>query len=243
MSRQFTRDVQREVSAGREGNAQRFGYAGRNNNIPVGIETHLWDLGGVYTQITNPLGVQLYASSTDPADNALMSALGIDNENDGRLTIRFFQLDGQNKVPLSGLMFRIFFHAPIGAGQFKGKIYVYEDDTVINGVPQTFSKIKNYSENEEQGTNGTFRVPNNATGYVDNYKSLRDVRKRFDIIDKFKEFDMTEFARLVFPTNPQELRFAPRFIISARTDNELVVLAKDNKSAMTFLVEGVLEFE
>jgi hypothetical protein len=242
MSREFTRDIQREVSAGRVGNAQRFSLAGINNNIPIGAETLLWGLGGsTYTYLTT--ATQLYASSTDAGDNAFMGALGIDNETDGLLTTRLFQLDGQNKVPLSGLMYRIFFFFPVGSGNFNGDIYVYEDDTVIAGVPQTFSKIKCFATNQETGVNGTYRVPNNAEAYFDNYKVLIDPKKRFDINQKSKSFGMTNFAYVRFPTNPQVLEWSPRFRVPARTDLEYTATAKDNNSKITFLAEGVLEFE
>lgn len=241
MSRQFTRDIQREVSAGREPDASRFAFAGINNNLPVGIESHLWPLGGIYTYLTT--ATQLYGSSTDAGDDALYAVLGIDNETDGLLTIRFFQLDGQNKVALSGLMYRVFIHSQIGTGNFNGNIYTYEDDTVIGGVPQTFSKIKSYSENREEGVNGTYTVPANATGYVDNYKSLINPKKIFEINQKFRSAGDEDFSYVRFPASPQVLRFNPRFTLPARSDIEFTAVARDNKSTITFLVEGVLEFE
>lgn len=240
MSRQFTRDIQREVSAGRESDASRFAFPGVNNNLPVGIESHLWKLGGVYTYLTT--ATQLYTSSTDPSDDALIAILGIDNKTDGLLTIRFAQLDGQNKVLLDGLMYRIFLHDFI-IGNAKGNIYVYEDDTVIGGVPQTFSKIKSYSENEESGANGIYTIPANATAFVDNYKSLLNPKKRFEINQKFRFSGDENFSYVRFPANPQVLRFNPRFALPARSDIEFTATAKDNNSTITFLVEGVLEFE
>lgn len=243
MSTQFNKDFPIEYSAGRIPKKRRFALAGVNNNIPVGIETHLWRLGGIYPQITNPAGVQLYASSTDIGDNSLGVAFGIDNETNGLLTIRFFQLDGQNKVPLSGLMFRVFGHAMLGTGNFNGKIYIYEDDVVIGGVPQTFSKIKSFSENLEDGANGIFRVPNNSTGYVDNYKILKDEDKKFILNQKDKDFGTTNFRYTRFKDNLSYIPFSPRFTLSTATDLEFSVIAKDNKSDITFLGEGVLEFE
>jgi hypothetical protein len=235
------KDFPRDIAAGRIPEVQRTQFAGINNNLPVGVETHLWPLGGTYTYLST--ATQLYASSTDVGDNAVMVAFGIDNKTDMLLTTRFFQLDGQNKVALSGLMYRVFFHFVIGTGNFNGDIYIYEDDTVINGVPQTFSKIKSYSENKEAGVNGTYTVPANATAYLDNYKLLIDPKKRFTINQKSKDFGMTDFQYVKFPANPQVLEWSPRFSVGARTDLEYTAVAEDNKSSISFLAEGVLEFE
>jgi hypothetical protein len=140
-------------------------------------------------------------------------------------------------------MYRIFLHSPFGAGQFNGNIYVYEDDTVIGGVPQTFSKIRNYSSNRELGVNGTFFVPFNAELFFDNFKILKGERKNFDINYKFKNLGMDYFVNVPFPANPQVLEWSPRFPEPAGTDIQFTATAKDNRSALVLLTELVLEFE
>jgi hypothetical protein len=241
MSTQFNKDFPIEYSAGRIPNTRRIAAAGRNKNIPLGIETHLWDLGGTYTLLNT--ATQLYGSSTNPSDNTLIAVLGIDNETDGLLTTRFFQLNGQNKVPLSGLMYRVFFHFPISSGNFDGNIYIYEDDTVIGGVPQTFSKIKCFSSNRESGVSGTFTVPFNAVVYFDNFKFLRGIRKRFDINLQQRSLGVDFFSNLIFPSNPQILPWSPRFTGASGDDVKLTATSKDNNASILFLVEGVIEFE
>lgn len=243
MSRQFTRDYLQDVSAGRIENARSISFAGKNEDLPAGEEKHLWGFRGLeYNDIVNTLGVQLYASSIDPSDNAYMVAFGIDTQTNGLLVQRFFQLNGQNKVPLDGLMFRVFTHYAIGSGSFNGDIYIYEDDITIGGVPQTPSKVKSFSTNRQPAFNGTFRVPNNSELFIYDTKEFRDTRKSFDVNIKTKELGMSEFVNDISPSSPRTNESFSRRLISAGTDIKLSAISRDNLGKLKLEVEGILEF-
>lgn len=114
----------------------KFGY-----NAAVGTsEEDVWAAGGKETLPTS--GVSMFFSCTDNSNGVGQSILitGLDeNWEDKQTTV---VLDGQTKTAIPGSWTRIFRAYQVSAEPDPvGDIYIYEDDTVVAGVPQTASKI------------------------------------------------------------------------------------------------------
>lgn len=141
-----------------------------NPDIDAGDTEDIWDFGGTYTYLTT--GTTLYASSSSAADTQVMTIQGLDS-NYREQTIEV-TLQGQTKVEIDGTWIRVFRMKNDGATNMAGIVYVYEDDTLTNGVPDTDSKVKAQINN---GFNQTlmshYCAPANRHGYLfQGYASL-----------------------------------------------------------------------
>jgi len=108
---------------------------GRNADIDTGAED-IWDAGGTLTQFAAAAAV--HVSSSNNADDKTLTINGLDaNGNPQTKTV---VLVGQTETTVAGTWTAIF-SASLSAA-CAGDVYVYEDDTVVAGVPQTAAKFK-----------------------------------------------------------------------------------------------------
>lgn len=131
------RDLYAEIARGRLGTSVVTNVKfGRNESVGTSDE-NINDIGGTYTYST--AAVTLYFSSSSASDtDQTVTVVGLDGNNN-EVTITG-SLNGQTKTALSTDLFRVY-RAFISAGSaLVGTLYIYEDDTVTNGVPQTSSK-------------------------------------------------------------------------------------------------------
>ena len=113
---------------------------GRYDNLGTSFET-VWSQGGNETFPTgNTIG---FISSSETSDTQLTRVEGHTIDVNGRLTfvVQFIVLQGRTKTALSTPLRDVTRIRNEGTTDWAGTIYVYEDDTVTNGVPQTASKI------------------------------------------------------------------------------------------------------
>lgn len=116
-----------------------------NPSVGAGPED-IWDGGGLYNFAT--AGGTWYVSSSDDADTQEVEwmVLTEDSEGNWNLEIASATLQGQTKtelVPDSGNpIIRVSYGINRGSTDLAGTVYLYEDDTVTAGVPDTPSKIK-----------------------------------------------------------------------------------------------------
>lgn len=108
-----------------------------------------------------------YISSTDAGDTQDIEVEGLDaNWNKQIITVT---LAGQTKTQIgTGETFiRVYRARNVGTTNLAGSVYIYEDDTVVAGVPNTNSKVKAYIMN---GNNQTLMtqvpVPAGKTGLI-----------------------------------------------------------------------------
>lgn len=111
--------------------------------LPAGVlfETYLTD--NLITHI----------SSSNGSDTGLVNIHGHTVDGDGKFThvSQDVTLAGQTKVALTTPVCTCFRLANIGAADFVGDVYVYEDDTLSGGVPDTAVKVHmtaNATENQ-----------------------------------------------------------------------------------------------
>jgi len=138
---------------------------GENPDIDAGSYEDVWEQGGSYTYpataITN------YISSSDNNDTEEVIVIGLDS--DWNEQSQLVTLQGQTKTEIgSGLTWiRVFRAYNDNGSDLTGIVYIYEDDTVTDGVPQTVSKIKAVINNGNNQTQmATYSIPNGKTGYI-----------------------------------------------------------------------------
>lgn len=98
----------------------------------------IWSAGGVYTYPSVP--AVNYISSSNGTDTEIITVIGLDHNWKYQKTT--ITLNGQNKTVIPGVWIRIFIAYNSNGAPLVGDIYIYEDDTITNGVPDTSSKIR-----------------------------------------------------------------------------------------------------
>ena len=131
-----------------------------------------WSYGGLYTFTAEP-GEDYYVSSSSAADtqNTIFTATTIDSNGNWNRETWTQDLVGQTKTlltPPSGDPCIRFSRAENNdSTDYAGDIYIYEDDTVIAGVPQTPSLVRGHITNIPDANNQTLQtIETIPTGYV-----------------------------------------------------------------------------
>ncbi|WP_309498272.1 hypothetical protein, partial [Sulfurovum sp.] len=93
-----------EAAAGNIPGSEVGSITGRNLKVGDSVFETLWDQGGNYTRLT--ADTQLYISSSSASDTAVeVTILGV--TDDFQRVVRTVTTNGQNQVPISGLLFAI----------------------------------------------------------------------------------------------------------------------------------------
>lgn len=121
-------------------------FTGERYNAPINNEVTIWTgPTDLYTFTDETTDTITHISSSDAGDTGIPVAIsGIDPNWD--LYNQVAVLNGQSKTALTQPLIRV--NAVRALQQAAGNIYVYEDDTVTNGVPDTLSKVKGYVDPE-----------------------------------------------------------------------------------------------
>lgn len=138
----------------------KFGY---NPTLPTSYED-VWEQSIVYTYTTT--AQVMHCSSDAAGDTQMIEIQGLDaNWN---YQVESIKLAGLTETPIgTALWMRVFRIRNLGTTDFAGTVYVYEDDTVTLGVPQTATKIRAIVENGNNQTQmALFTIPADHTGYI-----------------------------------------------------------------------------
>lgn len=152
-----------DTSRGKIGGINGTTRFARNPDIDMVKET-IWALGGTYTFST--VAASYYISSTSASDTQVITVTVLDGNYVP--TTRTVTLAGQTKTLIpGGTILRINGAANTGTTDLTGNVYIYEDDTVVLGVPQTATKIRNYIPLIEQNSGiGVYTVAAGQTAYL-----------------------------------------------------------------------------
>lgn len=171
----------------------------------------IWNFGGVYTY-TEDTGVKYYISSSNSGDtqSVKFQTLTLDSKGNFNLEIFTQDLAGQTKTELIAPSGDLFVRAcglcNDDSTGFAGNIYVYEDDTVTTGVPDTDSKVRCYATN---GDNCSLMplctIPTGYVGFL--FQKEVGVKASTD-----GRFDTTEYANFLYRTR----RFGKTFKIDKK---------------------------
>lgn len=135
----------------------------------VDVFEDIWDFGGIYT-FTGITPVDYYVSSSNDNDTQPVRFIGLGSDK----TVQDFtmSINGQLKKkivnPLAGneTWWRIYRVQNEGSTDIAGELYVYEDDTVTAGVPDTGSKVRAHIDNGfNQTLMAIYTVPAGKSAY------------------------------------------------------------------------------
>ena len=116
---------------------------GRNPTVGTSFET-IWEYGGTETYpTTNAIDTLSSSSTSDTAvvvriEGHTVSGTGADSQF--TFVIQTATVNGQNKVTLGTPLARVS-RVSVSSGTLVGDLYVYEDDTLVGGVPQTAANV------------------------------------------------------------------------------------------------------
>ena len=110
----------------------------------------IWQRAGHETYVSSNLINKI--SSSDDTDTQQVKIEGhtVNASGDFEFVVQTVTLVGQTETPLTTALARASRVYNIGATDFGGTVYVYEDDTVSAGVPQTSTKIHLQAAGENQ---------------------------------------------------------------------------------------------
>lgn len=161
---------------------------GSNPDIDTAATEDVWAYGGTKTYSSNS-GVTLYISSSSSSDTQEVTVFGLDAsflEQEATVT-----LSGQTKTAISGTWTRLNKVFNSNSVNLVGNVYVYEDDTVVSGVPQTATKVKAYMSSSIQQTQQShFTIPANKVGFL--------MRQRVSLTKSLASTAEVEFQARVF---------------------------------------------
>lgn len=137
---------------------------GRNPDIDSGTVEDVWSQGG--TKQYQSAGVSLFASSSNAGDTVDIEMQGLDA--DGLRQTQVFTLTGQTKLAIPGTTWlREFVGFNVSSTNLLGDVYIYEDDTLTGGVPNTAANIRIKIDQAKQRTHmAIYTIPATYTGYM-----------------------------------------------------------------------------
>ncbi len=115
---------------------------GENSDVDAGPED-IWSQGGLYTFSTTADITKISSSSSSDTVDITMQGL----DADWNLVTQTVTLEGQTEVDFSAVegnvaLIRCFRAWNSNGTDLVGTVYIYVDDTVSSGVPQTATKIR-----------------------------------------------------------------------------------------------------
>lgn len=130
---------------------------GVNREIDTSSAESIWITGGDETYVTDNVIDAVSSSSVSDSNTLLIEGHTISDEGFVRVR-QLVTLNGQNKVTLSIPLARVGAVVNTGAVNLAGTVYVYEDDTIVGGVPQTQSNIHLTLDSGNQSKKGAITI-------------------------------------------------------------------------------------
>lgn len=137
---------------------------GRNPAISAGTVEDIWSYGGTRTYMSG--NVALFASSSDDNDTVDITVQGLDASGDRQE--QTIALTGETKVEIAGVTWSHVFRAwNSDSANLVGDVYIFEDDDLTDGVPDTATKVRAKVDLAKQQTHMAFyTIPSGYTGYL-----------------------------------------------------------------------------
>src|SRR6056300_375273 len=224
--------------------------SGKNESLGTSIET-IWEQGGNETYATTNAIDSI--SSSSGSDTEVMTIEGHTVSGTGTdaqftFVIQTVTLAGQTETPLVTPLARVSRAFNAGATTLVGDVYIYEDDTVTSGVPQTASKIhmkipagQNTSFKGSTTFSNTdyfimtemhFAVGKKASATVDFDMEIRKVGGLF--LPKFQTTLATTGS------NSENIEFRPYFIVPKNADIRIRAIGSTTAIEADCNFEGVI---
>jgi len=172
-----------ELAAGRiPGKSQEIKF-GEIPSIALNTLQDVWDFTpALYTFQADV--VEHFISSSNNSDTQTIYIKGLGE--DKKLKEMTVTLAGQTKTSI-GNWYRTFRIANVNDDETAGNIYIYEDDTVTAGVPDTDSKVRAYmAQTEQQTLMCIYTIPIDKKGYLIATESSFSNKQSADITHRLK---------------------------------------------------------
>ncbi len=217
---------------------------GESEDIDQAFET-VWEQGGDETYATTNAIDKISSSSGSDTQEVKIEYHTIDGSGNFTFGVQTVTLAGQTEKAIPTPCARVSRVYNNSGSNFAGDIYVYEDDTVIAGVPQTASKIHAKIQQSLAG-NSTAKAATTISS-VDYWaltsfyasvgqKTAATVDLRIEVALKDKVFREKLTIACAQGGGPIQIDFRPFVIVPANTD----IRVRAKSSAVNTEVEAAL---
>lgn len=196
---------------------------GKNPDIKTSFET-LWEVGGLYQYIESTPKT-LYMSSSNDNDNQEIKCFGLGPAWAEQNSI--VALNGQQKVEIGQNVtwWRIWRAFNNDSSELQGDVYIYEDDTLTSGVPNTVSKIKTKITNPYGQTHQSFwTVPAGTEAFWVQTFCETSASKEIEVIPFMRLFGKSfrsQFSHTLTAGSPNIIPYPFSKPIPEKTDIEM----------------------
>lgn len=130
----------------------RFNF-GRNPDIDTGGSEQVWNYGGIEVlPTTNAIDTISSSSASDTGHRIYIEGIAENSKGEWVDVKQTVALNGQNKVTLDQPLIRVLSAYDIDGDSHAGDVYIYEDDTITAGVPQTAANVHLLIRTEDQAS-------------------------------------------------------------------------------------------
>jgi len=213
---------------------------GKNYEIVSGVTETIWNTGGDEVYATTNIIDTVSSSNATDAQTISVTGHTIDANGDFTRVVQEITLDGQNKVLLPTPVARVERMFNTDNTDFLGVVYVYEDDTIIAGVPQTAVNIHlTVNPEDNQSLKAAFTADKDEyivitalTVSVNKTVSSAIVDFALEIREKGKVF-RTKYTSVVSSQNgSRQLFFEQPFIIPPSADVRFIATSNANNTGV-----------
>ena len=179
-----------EVNVSRDGPNNGLGHINKFGHNPsinkVTVPEYVWSGGGLYT-FTADGGAPYFISSSSASDTVIINLqiLSEDADEDWSEEEFTITLQGQTKVaittPSGDNPVRFFRGYNTNGTALVGDVYIYEDDTLTGGIPDTHTKIRGViNAGDDQTEMAIYTVPSGKDAYfLQGYTQLTNSKSTF----------------------------------------------------------------
>ena len=218
---------------------------GTNTDIGSTL-TMVWEQGGIEAlPDTNAITTVSSSSASDTGD-VVIEGHTIDGNGDFTFSIQTATLSGQTEVPLVTPLARATRLKNVGTADLVGTAYVYQDDTVTAGVPDTAAKIHlSASPDDNQSLKCATTISKDdywvLTGFTASVNEKRSalIDFRLQVREKGGVF-RTVFKTSVTNSSIQPPAFASDIIVSSNSDVRVLAIADGAASSCNATLSGYL---
>lgn len=234
-ARNYLSEVAQELVPG----AELVHKFGQDHDIDSAEYTPIWSQGGAYTYMA--AAAALFISSSDDADDQDITVIGLDADWNRQTVTQTLAGNTETEIGSGKTWLRVYRAFNADSTDLAGDVYIYEDDTVTAGVPQTPAKIKAKIDiGDGQTQMCLMPVALGKVGRIWRFGgsilsggTTPVAAAAIDIKIRTREFGKTFRVRenlglTVNGTNNDDLTFMPYLIVPAKTDIELTGLASDD---------------
>lgn len=212
-----------DIAEGHIASHSPFRRFGHNPTVGTSYET-LWEYSTLYTYTAT--AAAMYISSANDTDAQSYQVVGLDA--DWNYQTQLVTAAGQTKTEIgSGLTWmRIFKVKNMGTTNNAGAVYVYEDDALTDGVPDTAGKVRSMmSIGENESHMGMMTIPADKKGFIVSIYGGEVEAKSTDVTLWIRPFGGVFQFKRGWPLKAGSFSHAPLlpYLVPAKADIEMRV--------------------